>query len=239
MSHSDSCEFGATPAKPAKFATAVPSFSNCSKFSGGGRTDGRIPKAVAAPKTCVKCRKRPVLGALSRCAICLKADAEADRLARERVYAGDHDSHGQLVLEAEADALLADPVAIAALEQAGFDLLKSNNARGRLTEMLAHECDRQVVAPLALAVHHTMKANGTNAIDVGLADQRNRAASADMANRLGRMFEAPVYRHEEATPDHFADRSLVTPPKSSFGREVKKRRTPPTGKAGKARGSKP
>ena len=194
----------------------------------GGRsvaTAGRILRAAAtAPKTCVKCKENPVLGALTRCAGCLKADADIDRKARERVAFAPEETPS--ILEHEADALLADPAAILALEQAGVDLRRSNDARGRLVEMLGHDRDRQGAAPGANAVRHTLRADGSNGLDVALAEPRNTAVTAGMAEGLGRMLECPVYRIGEARPDQFADRPLLTTPKHEFGREVKKRRSP-------------
>src|SRR5262245_13506741 len=114
------------------------------------------PEASGTSTRCAQCHLRPRLGALSRCGDCVRAAAEADRQTRQvaesrlagRKRAQEAEtratSEHQAELEAAATTILHDPVAIAALEAAGADLLRPINEdrRGYLKRLLANEVDR-------------------------------------------------------------------------------------------------
>jgi hypothetical protein len=70
--------------------------------------DGLLGEGVSAPPVttsqplCVKCGERPRLGALRRCKVCLKSDADADRQSRA-------DAEARVEARAEAAAPVASP----------------------------------------------------------------------------------------------------------------------------------
>jgi hypothetical protein len=124
-------------------------------------------------------------------------------------------------LAAMTEAILADPLALAAMEEAAADLLRpSNDRRAQLKELLTNEQDRAWIAEHVLAIHHVMD-GGRNYVTIGLANDRDRPAAIELASRAQRLFEAArLHRHDDPHDrTRFADRAIKQPPRHAFGRE--------------------
>jgi hypothetical protein len=135
-------------------------------------------------------------------------------------------------LEAMTEAILADPLALAALEEAAADLLRpSNDRHAQIKELLANEADRAWIAEHVLAIHHVMD-GGRNYVTIGLANDRDRPAAIELASRAQRLFEAArLHRHEDPHDrTRFVDRSQARQARHEFGREV---RSLPHGRKGR------
>jgi len=129
----------------------------------------------------------------------------------------------QAELEATATAILNDPVAIAALEAAGADLLQPINEdrRAYLKRLLANESDR---ASLEAATHRLIHEveRGKHRFIVEPVNDRHRPAMNEAAEKLQRLLKAPLVRREDPYDQtRFADRTQAQPARHTFGREVR------------------
>jgi hypothetical protein len=182
---------------------------------------------------CIECLTRPRLASLSRCASCVRAAAELDRQSRVaaeiRLVASEKSAREsaaeaaerEAALETAATAILNDPVAIAALEAAGADLLQPINEdrRGYLKRVLANESDR---ASLEAATHRLIHEveHGKHRFIVEPVNDRHRPAMNEAAEKLQRLLKAPLVRREDPYDQtRFADRSQKQTPRHEFGRE--------------------
>jgi hypothetical protein len=135
-------------------------------------------------------------------------------------------------LAAMTEAILADPLALAALEEAAADLLRpSNDRHAQIKELLTNEQDRAWIAQHLLAIHHVTD-GGRNYVTLGLVNDRDRPAAIELASRAQRLFEAArLHQHEDPKDTtRFADRTQKQPPRHQFGREV---RSLPHGRKGR------
>ena len=126
-------------------------------------------------------------------------------------------------LEAAATAILNDPVAIAALEAAGADLLQPINEdrRDYLKRLLRNESDR---ASLEAATHRLIHEveRGKHRFIVEPENDRHRPAMHQAAEKLQRLLNAPLVRREDPYDQtKFADRTLAQPARHTFGREAR------------------
>jgi len=194
--------------------------------------------AEAPPELCTACGKHPRLGALSRCASCVQAAAAADRQsrvaaeirlvaseksARESAAEAHAAAERQAELEAAATAILNDPVAIAALEAAGADLLQPINEdrRGYLMRVLANESDRASLEAATHRIIHEVE-RGRHRFVIEPVNDRHRPAMNQAEEKLQRLLKAPLVRREDPyDASRFADRAQAQPPKHTFGREVR------------------
>jgi hypothetical protein len=161
----------------------------------------------AKQSVCAQCRSRPRLGALSRCAICVRAAAE-HQAALEKL--------GQMYM-----AFSASPEGVRFLEAQHAELVGPRNDPAYVQTLEDHEKDRTLVANQAAAVHHTVD-GGRSWLAIGLTNPRDHAAASEAARVLGRHLEAPVIRHEDPQDAaRLADRKQVQPAKHTFGREAR------------------
>jgi hypothetical protein len=190
----------------------------------GQKVSTQVGKPKAAERTCVQCQLEPRLGALTRCAGCLKAAADADRQTRSaaesRVSAK---AARQAALEKLGDAFLEFATSAAGMrfletQQAELTAPRINDP-SRTRELEAREADRAASANQTAVIHHYI-VKGRSKYEIELTNPTNTAAAIEGAERLGRHLEAPVRRHEDAHDvTRFADRTQKTPPKHTFGRE--------------------
>jgi hypothetical protein len=177
-----------------------------------------------AKSLCSECHQEPRLGALSRCAGCLKVAADADRQTRSaaetRVSAK---AARQAALVKLGDMYLefaASPEGLRFLEAQQAELTAPRvNDPSRIRDLEAREADRAASANQTAVVHHYI-VKGQSKYEIELTNPRDTAAAVEGAERLGRHLEAPVRRHEDPhDATKFADRPQKTPPKHTFGRE--------------------
>ena len=194
------------------------------------------PHAEPRSELCSACGKHPRLGALSRCACCVLAAAAADRQsrvaaeirlvaseksARESAAEAHAAAEREAALEAAATAILNDPVAIAALEDAGADLLQPINEerRGYLKRVLANESDRASLEAATHRVIHEVE-HGKHRFIIEPVNDRHRPAMNQAEEKLQRLLNAPLVRREDPHDQtRFADRTQAQPARHTFGRE--------------------
>jgi hypothetical protein len=138
-------------------------------------------------------------------------------LSRRGRAAAEH----QAELEVAATAILNDPVAIAALEAAGADLLQPINEDRRryLKRMLANESDRASLEAATHRIIHEVEHGKTRFI-IEPVNDRHRPAMNQAAEKLQRHLNAPLVRREDPhDASKFADRAQVQPARHTFIRE--------------------
>ena len=188
------------------------------------------------PKLCDQCRARPRLGALSRCGICVRAAAEADRQTRQAAESRMATKKSAKEAEARATAerhaaleklgelylqFAASPEGIRLAEAQQAELTAPRNDAAYLQTLEDHEKDRTLVANQTAAIHHTVD-GGRSWLSIGLTNPRDHARASEAARVLGRHFEAPVIRHEDPKDaTRLADRAQAQPAKHTFGREAR------------------
>src|SRR5262245_24780332 len=129
----------------------------------------------------------------------------------------------QAAPEAAATAILNDPVAIAALEAAGTDLLQPINEdrRGYLKRLLANEVDRSSVEAAMHRLIHDVE-HGKHRFIIEPENDRNRPAMNQAAEKLQRLLNVPLMRREDPYDQtRFADRAQAQPARHTFGREAR------------------
>ena len=195
----------------------------------------RGPIALASQaQLCIQCRGRPRLAALTRCADCIRAAAEADRQTRQAAESRVATRKSAQEVEARATAdrhaaleklgelylqFAASPEGIRLAEAQQAELTAPRNDPAYLQTLEDHEKDRTQVANVTATVHHTVD-SGRSWLSVGLTNPRDHAAASEAARVLGRHLEAPVIRHEDPKDAaRLADRTQVQPAKHTFGRE--------------------
>ena len=185
---------------------------------------------------CIQCRARPRLGALTRCATCVRVAAEADRQSRQaaetrvatRKSAREAEERPaderQAALEKIGELYLgfaASPEGIRLAEAQQAELIGPRNDPAYLASLEAHEKDRTQVANVTAAVHHVVD-GGRSWLSIGMTNPRDHAAASEAARVLGRHLEAPVIRHEDPKDaTRLADRAQAQPAKHTFGREAR------------------
>jgi hypothetical protein len=205
--------------------------------------NGGATKPTAA--MCNLCRERPRVGALSRCADCVRAAAEIDRQTRQaaetrvatRKSARETEARAAVEHQAALEKLgqlyiefAASPEGVRFLEAQQAELTAPRNDPAYLQTLEDHEKDRTQVANVTATVHHTVD-SGRSWLAIGLTNPRDHAAASEAAHVLGRHLEAPVIRHEDPKDaTRLADRKQVQPAKHTFGRE--KRSLPNRGSDG-------
>jgi hypothetical protein len=195
---------------------------------------GGASKPAAA--MCTLCRERPRVGALSRCAICVKAAAEVDRQTRQaaesRVASEKSAKEAEARATAERNAALeklgelylqfaASPEGIRLAEAQQAELTAPRNDAAYVQTLEGHEKDRTLVANQTAAVHHTVD-GGRSWLSIGLTNPRDHARASEAARVLGRHLEAPVIRHEDPKDaTRLSDRAQAQPARHTFGREAR------------------
>jgi hypothetical protein len=196
---------------------------------------------------CHSCRAHPKLGALSRCAACLKAAADEDRQSRSKAEARvAARADRQAALEKLGDAILefaGSPEGLRFLEQQQQELLAPRNDPEYLSALQQRDKDREAVANEVTHIHHAVVWNRSR-IGLTLRDDRDHAKAREVAGKLQQLFEAELHYdgdpHEKA---NFADRLQKQPSKHEFGREKRslgsksKTRRPSDAKKSKGAGS--
>jgi hypothetical protein len=218
------------PANPTKAATDQQDISNFSGFSGG------------PIHLCYVCSRLPRLGALSRCAACLRLAADADRRdrteAEARVTAR---TDRQAALEKLGDAIIAfagSPEGHRFLEAQQAELVAPRNDPEYVATLQGRDKDREVVANEITHIHHAVVWNRSR-IGLTLRDDRDHAKAREVAAKLQQLFEAELHYDEDPhEKTNFADRRQKQPPKHEFGREKRSLvRRPSDAKKSKGAGS--
>src|SRR5262245_14620693 len=186
---------------------------------------------------CTLCRERPRVGALSRCAACVRAAAEIDRQSRataeSRVAtrkrapdaadaraAAEHQAAleklGQMYME-----FAASPEGVRFLEAQQAELTAPRNDHEYVNGAIARDKEREVAANETTIVHHMVEW-GRNYLSLTLRNDRDHAKAREVSTILQRLLEAELRYHpdphDQTRSTEYAQKH---PPKHEFGREAR------------------
>jgi hypothetical protein len=186
---------------------------------------------------CTLCRERPRVGALSRCATCIRAAAEVDRQSRATAetrvatrksareasetraaaeYQAALEKLGQMYME-----FAASPEGVRFLEAQHAELIGPRNDGEYVKAALARDKEREVAANETTTVHHWVEW-GRNYLSLTLQNDRDHAKAREVSAILQRLLEAELRYHPDPhDTTRSADYSQKRPPKHEFGREVR------------------
>jgi hypothetical protein len=140
------------------------------------------------------------LGALSRCASCLRAAAEVDRQSRAAAEARvSAKAQRQAALEKLGDLYLefaASPEGTCFLEAQQAELVGPRNDPEYLRAVIARDSEREIAANEITTVHHMVEW-GRNYVAVTLRNDRDHAKAREISVILQRLFEAEHRYHED------------------------------------------
>jgi len=124
------------------------------------------------------------------------------------------------ILQRAADALIGDPMAIAALHEVGVELLQpSSDRRRQVVDLIETKLTQHEGARYAARVDHFVTAGRHQFVIQGVHAYNTPQANA-FERVLQRFLEVQVIRHED--PDdasRFGDRTQRQPARHTFGRE--------------------